>query len=98
MLTSNAYALDVNNKSYYLRDNDSTVITFQQSILEPGSNGFMYISVDNVVHYIYGYHQNSGDSIVNLGEIGVFYQSPTDVLTFIPPTYLVFKPITYLVH
>ena len=58
----------------------------------------MYLSVDNIVNSIYEYHQNPGDPIVNLGDFGVFYQSPSDVLTFIPPPFIVFNPMSYPVH
>ena len=89
------YALDVNNKAYVL---DNTVIAFRQSPFGPGSNGLVYLSVDNIVNSVYEYHQNTGDPIVNLGDFGVFYQSPTDVLTFIPPPFIVFNPMSYPVH
>jgi hypothetical protein len=97
MFTSFAYALDVNNKMYTL---EGTTIAFQQSAFGPGNNGLMYlISADNIVYGVYSYHQNVDDPIVNLGDVGVFYQSPSDILTFIAPPFIVFNPVSsYPMH
>jgi hypothetical protein len=95
LIATTGHALDVNNKTYIL---DDTIIAFQQGPYGPGSNGLVYLTIDNIVNGIYEYHQNTGDPIVNLGDFGVFYQSPSDVLTFIPPPFIVFNPMSYPVH
>lgn len=96
MITSFAHALDVNDKLYFLGTN---TIAFQKYANSPGNNGLMYlINYTNAVCGVFEYHQNVGDPIVNLGDAGVFYQSPSDVLTFIPPPFIVFSPMGYPAH
>ena len=90
------YALDVNNKMYFLGTN---TIAFQQYVGSPVNNGLMYfIDYNNIVCGVFEYHQNVGDPIVNLGDAGVFFQSASDILTFIKPPFIVFNPVGNPVH
>jgi len=90
--TVSVLALDVCNKSYVSQINGQYfILEFKQSPFSPGFNGEVHVFTYNILVDIWEYHQNVGDPIVNMGDKGVFYQSPSDVLTFIPPPFTIFN-------
>ena len=92
MTISSVYALDVCDKSYISQINGQyCILKFLQTPVGPGLNGDVHIYMYDTLVDIVEFHQNVGDPIVNMGDYGVFYQSPSDVLTFIPPPFIVFN-------
>jgi len=90
-IISSSFALDVCGKVYVSQINGVPYeISFMCGPFSPGVSGKSYIVLNNNIIGIYDFQQNIGDPIVNLGDFGVFYQSPSDVLTFIPPPFVVF--------
>jgi hypothetical protein len=92
LTVSSVYALDVCNKTYMSKINGQYyILDFKSLPFSPGFNGNVYIYMYDTLVDIVEFHQNVGDPIVNMGDYGVFYQSPSDVLTFIPPPFIVFN-------
>lgn len=92
LFCSNAFALDVCGKQYYSNiQGKEYEIAFMCGPFSPIWYGNAYIIQNEIVVAVHDFHQNNNDSIVNLGDFGVFYQSPSDVLTFIPPPFMVFN-------
>lgn len=88
---SSGYSFDVCGKIYTSSINGQYYdIGFMCGPFSPIYSGHAYIVKDDITVGVYEFHQNPRDPIVNLGNFGVFYQSPTDVLTFIPPPFIVF--------
>lgn len=90
--SSSSYSLDVCEKVYTSNINGEYYeVSFMCGPFGPINSGYTYIVKDNIILAVYEFHQNPSDAIVNLGNFGVFYQSPSDVLTFIPPPFIVFN-------
>lgn len=92
LISTSVYALDVCDKTYTSQINGQYyILDFKSLPYGPGLNGDVHIYIYDTLVDIIDYHQNVGDPIVNMGDYGVFYQSPSDVLTFIPPPFIVFN-------
>jgi hypothetical protein len=89
---TSGYSLDVCGKIYTSNINGEYYdISFMCGPFSPMISGSAYIVKNDITIDVYDFHQNSRDPIVNLGNFGVFYQSPSDVLTFIPPPFIIFN-------
>jgi hypothetical protein len=89
---SSGYSLDVCSKIYTSNINGEYYdIGFMCGPFSPIYSGYAYIVKADITVGVYYFHQNPRDPIINLGDFGVFYQSPSDVLTFIPPPFIVFN-------